>query len=68
MGANGDATEILAHPWFADLDLVALENFEITPPLLPDGFGSAEVNTRYFEAKTGAAALSETVIPKANMK
>lgn len=24
LGANGDAAEILAHPWFADLDLVAL--------------------------------------------
>ena len=29
IGANGDAAEILAHPWFSDLDLTALENFEL---------------------------------------
>ena len=29
LGAQGDSADILAHPWFADLDLTALQNFEI---------------------------------------
>lgn len=67
LGASGDAAEILAHPWFNDIDMTALENFELPAPFLPGGDSrGSEVNTRYFEARTGA--LNETVIPKANMK
>ena len=69
MGANGDAAEILAHPWFADLDMTALQNFELEAPLIPGGVGrGSEVATQYFEARTGDKALNETVIPKANLK
>ena len=68
LGANGDAEEILAHPWFSDLDLTALQNFEIEAPIMPGGEGgTSEVNTKYFDAK-GGQALNESFIPKANMK
>ena len=39
LGASSDAAEILAHPWFADLDLTALENFELPAPIIPGGVG-----------------------------
>ena len=29
LGVTSDAAEILAHPWFADLDLRALENLDL---------------------------------------
>ena len=55
LGATNDAAEILAHPWFADLDMDRLQNFEIDAPFLPGmGQSSSEVNTRYFDARTGA--------------
>jgi serum/glucocorticoid-regulated kinase 2 len=54
LGATNDAAEILAHPWFADIDLVALQNFELPAPLIPGGVGrGSEVATQYFEARTG---------------
>lgn len=69
LGASSDAAEILAHAWFADLDLQALENFELPAPIIPGGVGrGSEINTQYFDARTGAQALNESVIPKANMK
>lgn len=35
LGANGDVSEILAHPFFADLDLEKLLRKEIEPPYTP---------------------------------
>ena len=32
LGSQGDANEILDHPWFADIDIGALERFEIEAP------------------------------------
>lgn len=69
LGAQNDAAEILAHPWFADLDIVALERFELPAPIIPNEAGRAsEVNTKYFDAREGNSNLAETVIPRANMK
>ena len=34
MGANG-IDEILAHPWFADLNIEALVAKQLTPPYVP---------------------------------
>ena len=35
LGATGDSEEILAHPWFSDIDLDALTNKTMTPPFMP---------------------------------
>ena len=69
LGATNDAAEILAHPWFADLDLAALENFDLPAPFIPGGVGrGSEIATQYFEARTGPQALDESIIPKDNLK
>lgn len=69
IGASNDAAEIIAHPWFADMDMTALENFELPAPIIPGGTGrGSEINTQYFDARTSAQELNESVIPKANMK
>ena len=35
LGATNDAAEILAHEWFADIDIPALESLQISAPFLP---------------------------------
>ena len=64
LGANGDANEILAHPFFNSLDMTALENYEIDAPFLPtEGDG---VNKSYFNVKD--KNLEESLVPKQNRK
>ena len=36
LGSQDDVHEVLKHPWFADLDIEALEAQKIEPPLKPD--------------------------------
>lgn len=36
LGSKNDVHEILAHPWFADIDIKLIEAEKITPPLKPD--------------------------------
>ena len=46
LGSSSDYREILAHPWFASIDIEALERFEITAPIIPGGAGrGSEVAT-----------------------
>mmetsp|Transcript_3971 Transcript_3971/g.4783 ORF Transcript_3971/g.4783 Transcript_3971/m.4783 type:complete len:243 (-) Transcript_3971:146-874(-) len=67
LGATNDAAEILAHPWFSDLDMTRLQNFELDAPFIPGASSGGEINTRYFDARTGAQDLTETAIPRSNM-
>ena len=32
---NLGAVQVLAHPWFAGIDVEALVNYKITPPFMP---------------------------------
>ena len=36
LGAKGDADEILAHPFFAGVDIAKLEAKELVPPYRPE--------------------------------
>jgi len=36
LGAQGGIKEIMAHPFFADIDIKKLENYEMEPPFQPD--------------------------------
>lgn len=60
LGAESDAREILAHPWFADIDLRALENLDIPPPFLPGNQGG--FNSQYFNTRSNLEDLQETVL------
>ena len=60
LGAKTDAQEILEHPFFASIDMAALESLEIEAPFFPtEGSG---VNNRYFNVKD--KNLEESLIPK----
>jgi len=36
LGAQGGIKEIMAHPFFADIDIKKLESYEMEPPFQPD--------------------------------
>jgi len=36
LGTNGEVEEIMAHPWFADIDFNALLRKELEPPFIPE--------------------------------
>ena len=67
LGARGGAAEILNHPFFADVDIAALENYDIEPPFKPkhDKDGNFQ---EFFNVKEGPAALEDTVLPKDNLR
>lgn len=63
LGSAGDSEEILQHPYFADLDINAMLNYMMKPPMKPDFTG--EVDSRYFNVKSEPQDLIETILPKA---
>ena len=66
LGSEGDAQEILAHPFFADIDMAALESFEIEPPFKPVDESGAGVNSNYFNISK--SNIQESIVPKSNLK
>ena len=70
MGAHGDAAEILAHPWFADLDLVKLEALQLEPPLkaLQPGARRDTVDlASNFHVRTGVSDMEMSMVPAKNL-
>jgi serum/glucocorticoid-regulated kinase 2 len=68
LGAKGDATEILAHPFFSAIDTEKLLSGKAEVPFLPETDSrKSVVNSSYFNIKTGAE-LAESIVPKANLK
>jgi serum/glucocorticoid-regulated kinase 2 len=66
LGASGDADEIMAHHWFASIDVPKLLKKQIKAPWLPEKTGDL-ANYKYFNVKEGEE-LAETIIPTANLK
>jgi serum/glucocorticoid-regulated kinase 2 len=58
LGYTGGIKEILAHPFFQNLDIKKLENYEIEPPFQPD------FTKDYFNTLTSAQDLAESIISK----
>ena len=58
MGANG-IDEILAHPWFADLNIEALLAKQITPPYVP----RVQDDLAYFDRNlTSQTEVQDTIL------
>jgi len=56
LGAKNGMKEILAHKWFAGVDIAKLEAQTCTPPFIPD-FSD---KTKYYEADQSLEAMSNT--------
>ena len=69
LGSKGDFEEILKHPFFADIDQKALLAGTFKPPLVLDvsETGGAGFDNKYFNSKSTAQDLAETVLPQANL-
>ena len=66
LGAKNGFVEILGHPYFADMDIGALEAKKITPPFMPK-FGQKDLN-EFFNVQQDAAAMADTFIPHPNQR
>jgi serine/threonine protein kinase len=64
LGATDDYKEVLAHPWFSDINIDELLLRKVDPPFKPS-IGGADY-TKFFNTETGANAISDTYIPSAN--
>ena len=58
LGYTGGITEIMAHPFFADIDIKKLESYQLEPPFQPD------FTKDFFNTLTSAQDLAESIIPK----
>jgi serine/threonine protein kinase len=57
LGNKNDVHEVLAHPWFADINIEDIESEKIEPPLKPD-VKSGQVDFKYFNLKQQTVADS----------
>lgn len=66
LGSKGGEKEVLAHPWFKDIDRAKLEKYLVVPPFKPV---HEEGNlTQFFNSKDSAQAMSDTVLPAQNLR
>lgn len=66
LGSTDDFIEVLGHPYFASLDIEALENKQVKPPFLPN-FSNKDI-THFFNVQNSKAAMGDTYIPRENRK
>jgi len=65
LGANGDISEILAHPFFAGIDLEKIMTKQMIPPYMPE-IGD---DLKYFDQKlTGRDDFAESVLDESNIR
>lgn len=59
LGALNGVSEVMAHPFFASLNVQQLESYQLEAPFLP----GTDNNDRYFNTNSDAAAFVETKLP-----
>ncbi len=59
LGSKGDVNEVIAHPWFADIDFDALMRTEIPPPYKPDPEQMTLKEQEIIEMKVDKSALKD---------
>jgi hypothetical protein len=67
LGHNGDGAEVLAHPFFASLNLDAVEGKTMDPPFKPE-ISQDQLDIKFFNAKSDAKDLTETYVPEAKIR
>ena len=69
LGSKNDSEEILAHPFFAPINMDELMANKVEPPFKPkiDEKGGEEDYTKFFNAESGDA-IGDTYIPRQNQK
>ena len=67
MGFANDGAEVLAHPFFASLDIEKVEAKSVEPPFKPE-VSQDQLDVKYFNAKSDAKDLTETYVPEAKIR
>lgn len=67
LGATNGVSEILAHPWFSDMEVEALLSYNVTPPFMPQKDEKGDYK-EYFNIKEGSKAMEDSIIPQENLK
>jgi serum/glucocorticoid-regulated kinase 2 len=68
LGSKDDFREIIAHPFFKDIDKELLLAGKFKPPLVLDvSETGGGFDNKYFNSKSTAQDLAETVLPQANL-
>jgi hypothetical protein len=67
LGYQGDGAEILAHPFFASLNIPQLETKTFEAPFKPE-ISSDVLDVKFFNAKNDPNALTETYVPEAKIR
>lgn len=67
LGANKDIEEIMAHPYFATINVEEILKKSLTPPYLPEISAKDHIGT-YFKLKTDSKSVSDTMIPNTKVK
>lgn len=70
LGSVNGAKDILAHPFFAEIDVEKLLKREIVPPWKPEieeKAGDTDIGD-FFDKQDDLRALKDTYIPRANRK
>ena len=57
LGSSNDSDEILKHPFFAPLDLEAVYEGTMTPPLKMSFDSNGQIDTRFFNSKSNPQDL-----------
>lgn len=57
----------MAHPFFKDLDLAAVEAKTFEAPFKPE-ISSDQLDVKFFNAKNDPNALTETYVPEAKIR
>ena len=61
LGCNNDVEEVLKHPWFAELDMKALQDKKIEPPFKPAVDSSADIQN--FDDQFTGQEAKESILP-----
>ena len=69
LGSRAGASEILAHPWFANLDLEKILDRQFEPEFVPGAFQVEDESAcKFHGVKKGRQVLKQSVLNRAQLE
>lgn len=65
LGSTNDVTEIINHPWFADIDITAIIDKRVKPDYVPTIMGDED--TSQFDQSFTDMSIDPSLIPQKNL-
>jgi serum/glucocorticoid-regulated kinase 2 len=67
LGHDGGIEEIIAHPWFSDIDIDMLLNKQLDPPFIPK-LTEDLTDVSNFDKEFTSTSLTQSIIPRGGME